>query len=84
MEYAIKIDGRYFKEYVYHEENRKGRFAGIGHNSTLRDGDIVGVVTTEEPEYTWSRRGLSGTIGVLYTIDTVKDKKVEIRPILEG
>lgn len=83
MEYAIKVGNQYFKEYIYHDINTNGRFAGIGHNSTLRDGDIIGIVTTDKPERTWSRRGLGGTIGTLYTIDKVRDKKIEIIP-MEG
>lgn len=84
IEYAIKIEGRYFKEYVYFEENRYGRFGGITDlGIIIKDGDIIDVITTKEPERLETPRGIGDTISILLRIETVKGKKIEIIPITE-
>lgn len=82
MYYAIKIDGKYFKEYIYAEKNIGGRFGGITEGgSVIREGDIIDIVTTEEVERTEVRRSIGNTISTLYGIDMMRDKKIEIVPI---
>ena len=80
--YAIKIDGKYFKEYKYADISTKGRYAGhTALGSNLQDGDIVDVVLTKTIENTQSRRGLRDTISTLYEIEKIRNKAIEIIPV---
>lgn len=79
MEYAIKIDEKYFKEYVYATENVSKRF-GRGR---ILEGDIVDIVLTDKVERTEVGRSLGNTITTLYTIPKMKGKGIGIVP-LEG
>lgn len=82
--YAIKIDGEYFNEYVYSDEDRRGRFAGhTKFGGLYRSGDIVDVITTKEPEYTLSRRSVGNTVSILLGIPILKGRKIEIIPMEE-
>lgn len=77
MEYAIKIDGKYFKEYIYYDkDNNKGQFG----KTRLQDGDIVGIITTDEVERTEVRRSLGNTIATLVGIESVKERIIMIVP----
>lgn len=81
MEYAIKIDGRYFKEYIYVDTCYKDRYGGITALGTrLKEGDIVGIYTTETIDRTEVGRSIGNTIATLYSIESIKDKKIEIIP----
>ena len=77
MEYAILIDGEYFKEYVYADKNISGRFGKVN----IYEGDIIDIVTTKEIERTEVRRSIGGTIETLYMIESIMDKRIEIIPI---
>lgn len=77
MEYAIKIDGEYFKDYVYTDKNMKGRFGKVQYYV----GDIIDITTTKEVERTEVRRSIGNTISMLYGIEKMKNKKIEIIPI---
>lgn len=77
MEYAIKIDGKYLYEYVYAENNRKGRFGKIQFYA----GDIIDAVLTDDVQRTEVRGSIGGTIQTLYAIPAMEGKKVEIIPI---
>lgn len=77
MEYAIKIDGKYFKEYIYHQGTSGRSFGG----TRLQDGDIIGIVLTDKAERTEVRRSIGNTITTLYQIDKMRGKKIEIVPL---
>lgn len=80
--YAIRIDGRYFKDYVYAQ--RSPRMGYLGHTrfgTTIQEGDIIDIVTTPTPERTEVKRSLGGTIATIYAIDKLRNKKIEIIPI---
>lgn len=80
--YAIKINGGYFKEYVYADRNKKGRYGG--HTSfgvLIRDGDIIEIVTTKEPERMETRRSVGNTLTTILQIDKYKGAKIEIVPV---
>lgn len=74
MEYAIKIDGKYFKDYVYADENIAGRF-GKGR---ILAGDIIDIVLTDQIERTEVGRSLGNTITTLYTIEAMRGKGMEV------
>lgn len=77
MEYAIKIDGEYFKDYIYADKNTKGRFGKVQYYI----GDVINITTTKEIERTEVRRSIGNTISMLYGIEKMKNKKIEIIPI---
>lgn len=78
MEYAIEIDGEYFKEYVYyHKDNDRGQFGKI----RLQEGDIVDIITTKEVKRTEVKRSIGNTIEILYGIESLRDKEIKIIPI---
>lgn len=82
--YSIKIDNKYFKEYVYADKNLLGRYAGHGKlGNLIQEGDIVDIKLTDSPERTETKRSISGTIGTIYQIEKFKDKKIEIIPVKE-
>ena len=74
MEYAIKINGKYFKEYIYADRNVAGRF-GKGR---IQEGDIIDVVLTDQIERTEVGRSLGNTITTLYSIGAMRGKGMEI------
>lgn len=77
MEYAVKINGKYFKEYVYAEKNIKGRFGKVG----VIQGDIIDLELSDEVERTFSSRCLGGTLATIYLVEKFRDKKIEIIPL---
>ena len=78
MEYAILINGEYFKEYIYFDkDNDRGQFGKV----RLQDGDIIDIVTTKEIERTEVGRSLGNTITTLYGIESMKHNEVRIVPI---
>lgn len=82
--YAIKIKGKYFKEYDYQEKTIKDRYAG---NATLggilKEGDIKGIICTDKPERTETRKSIGNTIAVIYDIEALKNEIIEIVPVKE-
>ena len=84
MRFAIKIDGKYFKEYVYHETKTSDRYTGhTSFGTNLQDGDIIDIITTDEPERLEVPRSIGNTISTLVSIDKIKGKVIEIIPMLE-
>lgn len=80
--YAIKIDNKYFKEYIYCDKDNKGRYAGHGELSILsNEGDIVDIVTTDNIERTETKRSIGNTIRTIYTIEKLKNKEILIVPV---
>lgn len=82
MYYAIRIDGKYFKEYVYYQKNMKDRHTGhttLGNR--IQDGDIVDIITTDKPERIEAPMSIGGTISILTRVDKLKGKVIEIVPI---
>lgn len=80
--YAIKIDNGYFKDYQYADVNTTGRHQGNTALGTgLQEGDIVDVITTEEPVRIETKRSLGSTITTIYGIGALRNKKIEIVPI---
>ena len=78
MEYAILINGEYFKEYIYFDkDNDRGQFG----KTRLLDGDIIDIVTTKEVERTEVGRSLGNTITTLYGIESLKHNELRIVPI---
>ena len=76
MEYAIVVDGKYFKEYIYADKNIEGRF-GKGR---IIEGDIIDIILTDKVERTEVGRSLGNTITTLYTIDKMRGKGIEVVP----
>lgn len=77
MEYAIKLENGYFKEYIYADKNVRGRFGKV----ILNEGDIIGVVVTQGIERTEVGRSIGNTITTLYQIESMRGKKIEIIPV---
>lgn len=81
-DYAIKIDGKYFKDYVYSDKNTYGRFSGGATNiGNYQTDDIIDLILTDNIEYTTSRRNISEKIKIIYDIEKFKNKKVSIIPV---
>ena len=82
--YAIKIDNKYFKNYIYATKDDVRRYCG---NATvmglLREGDIVDIILTDKPVRTETRRSVGNTICSLYTIEKLRNKRIEIEPKIE-
>lgn len=82
--YAIKIDNKYFKEYMYYDKDKESRYAGHGTlDSKLKDGDIIDIVLTDNAERTETKRSIGNTIGTIYTIEKFKNKELTIIPVKE-
>lgn len=80
--YAIKIDNRYFKDYIYATKKTADRYGGNTQlGSVITEGDIIGIITTGKPERTEVRRSVANTIAVLYDIENLENKIIEIIPI---
>lgn len=80
--YAIKIGKQYFKEYVYATKEDLRRYSGhssLGGN--LQEGDIINIVLSDTAERKETKRSIGNTISVIYQIEKLKDKKIEIIPI---
>ena len=84
MEYTIKVNGKYFKEYIYATKENLHRYAGNTQNGCLvYDGDIVDLILTEDVQYTTTKRNLAEKVRLIYGIDKFKDCTIEIRPYKE-
>lgn len=80
--YAIKIDNKYFKEYIYATKENISRYAGhTAFGWAIQDGDVIDIECTDTPQRTDTRRSLGNTISLLYTVDKLKSKTIEILPI---
>jgi hypothetical protein len=80
--YAIKINGGYFKEYVYADRNKKGRHGGhTSFGTVIKAGDIIDIVTTKEPERTETKRSVGNTLATILQIDKYRGTKIEIVPV---
>ena len=80
--YAIRIDGRYFKDYVHFDKKTIGRYSGhTALAGTLSEGDIIDVNLTNNIQRTEVARSIGNTISVLYGIEKLKNKMIEIIPI---
>lgn len=80
--YGIRINDRWFKEYVYHQIQIKDRYTGhtlFGTN--LQEGDIVDIITTDLPERIEVPRSLGNTIALLVSIEKLEGKIIEIIPL---
>jgi len=83
--YAIMIENRYFKDYIYATKKTVDRYAGNTQlGSVITEGDIIGIITTDKPERTEVRRSVANTIAVLYDIENLKNKIIEIIPTGRG
>lgn len=82
VRYGIRVDGKYFKEYVYYQARVVDRYTGHTlFGNRLQDGDIVDIITTDEPERLEVPRSIGNTISTLVTIEKMKDKVIEIIPL---
>ena len=80
--YNIKINGEYFKEYIYADKTNINRYNGnTALGMCIQEGDIVDIITTPTPEREETKRSVGNTIFVLYGIDKYKNTKIEIIPI---
>ena len=81
--YGIRINNRWFKEYVYLNESNKDRYGGnTALGTRLDEGDIVDIVTTELPERTEVVRSIAGTVGILLSIEKLEGKVIEVIPLM--
>ena len=77
MRFAIKIDGKYFKEYVYYQAKVTDRYTGHTlFGNRYQEGDITDIITTDEPERLEVPRSIGNTISTLVNIEKVKNKLV--------
>lgn len=84
IRYGIKIDGKYFKEYVYYQARIVDRYTGHTlFGNRYQEGDITDIITTDEPERLEVSRSIGNTISTLVSIGTLKGKVIEIVPIAE-
>lgn len=82
--YAIRIDGKYFKDYIYLDNKKSDRYAGhTALGATLQEGDIIGVKLTSCIQRTEVSRSIGNTIATLYGIESLKDKVITIIPVYE-
>lgn len=81
MNYAIRINNRYFKEFVYAKEI-SDRYAGNTAIGYRVDGDdIVDIITTDLPERTEVINSVAGTIRMLLSIEKLEGKIIEVIPL---
>ena len=73
--YAIKIGNRYFKEFVYCEENTKGRYSGHWNREVYKKGDVIDLEPTKEADLKLTKRSLAGKIQLIYDIPKFKEKR---------
>jgi hypothetical protein len=84
MEYAIKINGKYFKEFIYSDKNTYGRYTGGATNiGNYQSDDIIDIELTEDIQTTFTRRSLADKIQIIYDIDNFKNKETNIIPLKE-
>jgi glycine cleavage system H lipoate-binding protein len=84
MEYAIKIEDKYFKSFVYADKNTYGRFTGGATSiGNYQIGDIIDIELTNDVELTETRRSLAERIKLIYDMDKFKDKIISIIPVSE-
>lgn len=83
MYFAIKIDDKYFKEYVYATKYMSDRYTGpTSRNGTrIQEGDIIDIITTEAPERFEVSRSIGNTISTLVSIEKLKNKIIKIIPL---
>ena len=82
--YAIKINSKYFKDYVYATEKDQGRYFGHGYQGSLiQEGDIIDLVLTKTVERTQVRRSIGNTISTILQVEKFKNAKIIIEPIEE-
>ena len=82
--YAIKINGKYFKDYIYVTEKDQSRYLGHGvQGSLVQEGDIIDLVFTSTAERTEVRRSIGNTIATILQIEKFKNTKIIIEPIEE-
>lgn len=80
--YAIRIDNKYFKEYVYADKNTIGRYTGHSQlGNVIQEGDIIDLVLTDTPERTETKRSIAGSISTIYQVESMQNKIIEIIPI---
>lgn len=80
--YAVKINNKYFKEYVYADKTINGRYAGhTQFGSTVQEGDIIGLILSDVPERTETKRSIGGSISTIYQIEGMQNKVIKIVPV---
>ena len=81
--YAIEIDGKYFKDYVYAKDLKtKGRWTGHTQlGSRMDPDDIVDIITTDKPERQDVKYSIGEVVKTLCSIEKVRRKKMTIVPI---
>ena len=81
--YAIEIEGKYFKGYVYAKDLKtKGRHTGhTAFGSRMDPDDIVDIITTDKPERQDVKYSIGEVVKTLCSIDKVRRKKMTIIPI---
>ena len=82
-DYAIKIDGKYFYDFVYATKDNKGIYAGHGaQGSLIKEGDIIDLELTEIAKRTFSRRSIGTKISLILQVDQYKRKDIHIVPMI--
>lgn len=80
--YAIRIKNKYFKEYEYQGKTIKDRYAGNATlGGVLKEGDIKGIICTDAPQRTETRKSVGNTIAVLYDVEALRNEVIEIVPV---
>ncbi|QEH69934.1 hypothetical protein [Cellulosilyticum sp. WCF-2] len=82
-EYAIKIDDKYFYDFVYATKGNSGIYAGHGaQGSLIKEGDIIDLELTEIAKRTFSRRSIGTKISLILQVDQYKRKDIHIVPMI--
>ena len=82
-EYAIKIDGKYFYDFVYATQKEQGRFMGHGaQGSLVHEDDIIDLELTERAIKTFSRRSVSTKISLILQVEKYRRKDIHIVPMV--
>lgn len=75
MFYGIRINDRWFKEYVYVDKENKDKY------SDAKTGELVDIVLTDIPERFEFPTNVGETIDVLLQLDRMRDKLIEVVPL---
>lgn len=80
--YGIRINNRWFKDYVYLNESNKDRYSGnTALGNRIQDGDIVDVILTDLPERMEVTRSIGNAISILLGLEKLKYIIIEIVPL---
>lgn len=82
MGYTIKIDGKYFKDFIYATKEDQGRFLGHGaQGSLIHEGDILDLELTEKAEAKFTKRSVGNKISLILQVEEYRKKEIHIVPL---